>query len=200
LRVVLIGGSSHVGKSSLAESLAAAMGWTHISTDSLARHPGRPWKPHPEKVPDDVAEHYLSLSVDELITDVLRHYRVNVWPRVEAIVASHIDKTSTARIVLEGSALWPEFVTTLDFDRIAALWLTACEEVFSRRIRHGSMYRSKSSRERTMIGKFLARTLAYDSRMVEVVNRHGLTLIDASQSDVAQLTERCLEALRLRRR
>ena len=111
MRVVLIGGSSHVGKSSLAESLAANLGWTHISTDSLARHPGRPWKPHPEKVPDDVAEHYLSLSVDELITDVLRHYRVNVWPRVEAIVASHIDKTSTARIVLEGSALWPEFVT-----------------------------------------------------------------------------------------
>ena len=198
--MVLIGGSSHVGKSSLAESLAAALGWTHISTDSLARHAGRPWKPHPENVPEDVAEHYLSLSVDELITDVLRYYRLNVWPRVEAIVASHIDKTSTARIVLEGSALWPEFVTTLDFDRIAALWLTACEEVFSRRIRHGSMYRSKSSRERTMIGKFLARTLAYDSRMVEVVNRHALTLIDVSQSDVAELTDTCLRALSIDQR
>ena len=187
MRVVLTGGSSHVGKSSLAESLAANMGWTHISTDSLARHPGRPWKPHPEKVPDDVAEHYLSLSVNELITDVLRHYRVNVWPRVEAIVASHIDKTSTARIVLEGSALWPEFVTSLDFDRIAALWLTASEEVFRQRIRHGSMYHSKSLRERTMVNKFLARTLAYDSQMVEVVNRHGLTLIDVSRSDLAEL-------------
>ena len=163
------------------------MGWTHISTDSLARHPGRPWKPHPEKVPDDVAEHYLSLSVNELITDVLRHYRVNVWPRVEAIVASHIDKTSTARIVLEGSALWPEFVTSLDFDRIAALWLTASEEIFRQRIRHGSMYHSKSLRERTMVNKFLARTLAYDSQMVEVVNRHGLTLIDVSRSDWAEL-------------
>ena len=159
MRVVLIGGSSHAGKSSLAESLAANLGWTHISTDSLARHAGRPWKPHPEKVPDDVAEHYLCLSVDELITDVLRHYRVNVWPKVEAIVASHTSATP-----------------------------------------NGSMYRSKSSREQTMVGKFLARTLAYDSRMVEVVNRHGLTLIDVSQSDVAQLTERCLEALSLRRR
>ena len=176
------------------------MGWTHISTDSLARHAGRPWKPHPEKVPQDVAEHYLSLSVDELITDVLRHYRVNVWPKVEAIVASHTSATPTSRIVLEGSALWPEFATALDFDRIAALWLTAREEVFRQRIRHGSMYHSKSPRERTMVNKFLARTLAYDSQMVEVVNRHGLTLIDASQSDVAQLTERCLEALSLRRR
>ena len=198
--MVLIGGSSHVGKSSLAESLAANLGWTHISTDSLARHAGRPWKPHPEKVPQDVAEHYLSLSVDELITDVLRHYRVNVWPKVEAIVASHTSATPTSRIVLEGSALWPEFATALDFDRIAALWLTAREEVFRQRIRHGSMYRSKPSRERTMVGKFLARTLAYDSRMVEVVNRHGLTLIDVSQSDVAELTDTCLRALSIDQR
>ena len=71
-RVVLIGGTSHVGKSTLSESLAARLGWTRISTDTLARHPGRPWKPAPEKVPDHVAEHYLSLSVNELIEDVPR--------------------------------------------------------------------------------------------------------------------------------
>ena len=49
LRVVLIGGSSHVGKSTLSEALAARMGWERLSTDSLALHPGRPWKPAPEK-------------------------------------------------------------------------------------------------------------------------------------------------------
>ena len=193
--MVLIGGSSHAGKSSLAGSLAASLGWIHISTDTLARHPGGPWKPEPEKVPDDVAEHYLSLSVDELIADVLRHYRVNVWPKVKAIVASHVDETSASRIVLEGSALWPEFLTTLELDRIAALWLTASEEVFRRRIRHGSMYHSKSCRERTMVDKFLERTLAYDSQMVEVVNRRGLILVDVLQSNVAELTDRCLRAL-----
>ena len=89
LRVVLIGGTSHVGKSTLSESLAARLGWDRVSTDTLARHPGQPWKPAPEKVPDHVAEHYLSLSVDELLEDVLHHYGINVWPKVEAIVASH---------------------------------------------------------------------------------------------------------------
>lgn len=44
LRVILIGGSSSVGKSPLAESLAAKLGWTYISTDKLARNPGGPWK------------------------------------------------------------------------------------------------------------------------------------------------------------
>ena len=124
-KVILIGGSSHSGKSALSESIAANLGWNRISTDTLARHPGRPWRPAPEKVPDHVAEHYLSLSVDELIKDVLRHYRVNVWPKVEEIVASHINDPSRAGLIIEGSALWPELVATLDFDNIATLWLTA---------------------------------------------------------------------------
>ena len=42
IRVLLIGGPSHTGKSTLAETLAAELGWNHVSTDSMARHPGRP--------------------------------------------------------------------------------------------------------------------------------------------------------------
>ena len=50
LKVILIGGSSHVGKSTVSESLAETLGWSHLSTDRLAAHPGRPWRPAPEKV------------------------------------------------------------------------------------------------------------------------------------------------------
>ena len=124
LRVILIGGSSHAGKSTVSESLAAKLGWSYLSTDRLAAHPGRPWRRLPgEKVMDSVADHYLSLSVDELMEDVLRHYRANVWPKVEGIVATHSNEASTSGLVLEGSALWPEFATSLDFDKVGALWL-----------------------------------------------------------------------------
>ena len=120
-----------------------------------------------------MAEHYLSLSVNELLEDVLHHYRVDFWPKVEAIVASHSHDTSGAGVVLEGSALWPEFVTDRSLDRVAALWLTASDEVFRQRIHAGSMYGSKSPRERAMVDKFLERTLAYDSLMADVASRHG---------------------------
>ena len=146
-------------------------------------------------MPDHVAEHYLSLSVDELIEDVLRHYRVNVWPKVEEIVASHLNYMSATGIVLEGSALWPEFATGLDFEKVAALWLTAGEGVLRDRIHDGSLHSSKSPREREMIDKFLQRTLAYDALMVEAVRQHGFILVDVLQSDVTELTERCLSAL-----
>jgi len=112
-RVFLMGGSSHTGKSTLAQSLAAHLGWSYRSTDKgLAPHPGRPWQVRPEKA-KHVAEHYLSLSADELISDVLRHYRDIVWPLVKGIVTSHATDLSTDRLILEGSAILPELVVTL---------------------------------------------------------------------------------------
>lgn len=56
--IILIGGTSHTGKSTLAEFLAAELESINISTDKLALHPGRPWKERPEEIPLHVKEHY----------------------------------------------------------------------------------------------------------------------------------------------
>ena len=157
LRTILIGGSSNSGKSTLAAALATKLGWRYISTDSLARHPGRPWKTKPETVTDHVAEHYLSLAVDELITDVLRHYR-SMWPNIEALITTHAMDATTERLVLEGSALWPESVATLKLDQVAAIWLTASNELFQERIYQASRFDEATDREKMMVQKFLART------------------------------------------
>lgn len=73
--VLLIFGTSHVGKSTLANRLGEALGWQMTSTDSLARHPGRPW---PE-VKAPVAEYYSSLS-DETISWFPRAHHENMRP------------------------------------------------------------------------------------------------------------------------
>ena len=185
VRAILVGGSSHAGKTTLSECLASELGWDRVSTDSLARHPGRPWRPEPEQVSEKLANHYLCLSVDELIADVLRHYKDNVWPKVEAIVASYLAGASGHGVVVEGSALWPDFATSLDCDRTGALWLTASEEVFTQRIYCSSRYYSKSPRERLMVDKFLLRTLAYNSRMAEAARRHDFMLVDVGESNLA---------------
>ena len=143
-----------------------------------------------------MAEHFLSLSADQLFEDVLHHYRNNVWPKVAAIVASHSNETSAPRIVLEGSALWPGFLTSLNLQNVAALWLSASDEVFRQRINEQSRYQSRPSSERKLVDKFLERTLVYNARMIEIVNRLDFILVDVSQSDVAELTERCLAIFR----
>ena len=88
-KLLLIGGASHVGKSTLAQSFASHLRWNYFSTDKLARHPGRPWQEKSKPIPKHVADHYQLLSADELIEDVLDHYRKNVWPLIDDIVTFH---------------------------------------------------------------------------------------------------------------
>jgi len=196
LRVILIGGSSHAGKSTLAQSLASRLGWSVRSTDKLARHPGYPWRMAPHTVPDHVVEHYLSLTVDELISDVLRHY-LNLWSDIQNIVTSHATDLSSESLILEGSALWPESVATLNFNNVAAIWLTASNDLFEKRIYKSSRINDKNPREKRIIRKFLERTLVYNIRMMNAVNRLGLISLDPDgTSSLDELSDKCLDLLR----
>ncbi|MBC8136304.1 MAG: 2-phosphoglycerate kinase [Fibrella sp.] len=195
MRVILVGGSSHAGKSTLARSLATTLGWSYRSTDQLARHPGRPWVgAYGRAVPDHVAEHYRNFPVDALLSDVLSHYKKNVMPQVETIVRSHAADPSMECLVLEGSALWPEFVTDLVGENgIKAIWLTAGEPLFRKRILNESNFDNASAPEKHLIQKFLERTLLYDKRMREEVERFGLMCTDIeSVSTVGELSEKCI--------
>ena len=180
VRVILIGGASHTGKSTLAQVLQRTLGWDCIATDSLARHPGRPWKTMQKPVPPHVANHYLSLSVDELLADVLRHYR-NLWPDVCAIIRSYTSDSADG-LILEGSALWPEPVATLDLEGIRAVWLTASDSFLQQRIHTTSQFDEATDQERALIEQFLRRTLLYNQCMMEEIHRLGLLSINVEES------------------
>lgn len=179
VRVVLIGGTSHVGKSTVAQVVAERLGFECLSTDGLARHPGRPWRTPEWEVPAHVAEHYGSLPADELISSVLDHYG-RLWPRIqELITACAAGPHARAGLVLEGSALWPDCVARLKVPRTAAVWLTAEDAVVRARMCEASRYEEATSEERHLINKFLARTLRYQALMQDAVDRLGLDHIEA---------------------
>ena len=184
VKVILIGGTSHVGKSTLAEALASRLGWQQMSTDSLSRHPGRPW--HSEnQVPPDVQGHYLSHTAEELVDEVLQHYRDNVWPMAKALIQTRISNPYDACLVLEGSAIWPDSVVDAGFGRTVSVWLTASEDTITGRIRNSSDYLQQPARSRLMIDRFLGRSLLYDERMTQAVNRLEQRCIDISESGTA---------------
>ncbi|WP_316959625.1 hypothetical protein [Streptomyces sp. TRM68367] len=56
--MVLIGGTSHTGTSTVARAVAGRLGFACRSTDGLVRHPGRPWRTPEHEVAPYVAEHY----------------------------------------------------------------------------------------------------------------------------------------------
>ena len=195
-RVILIGGTSHVGKSTVSRALAERFGWVCRPTDKMARHPGRPWQTAPAQVPAHVADHYRSLPVDELVADVLRHYTDNVWPQVARLVALHTTDLATSLLIVEGSAVLPELAVTVMHHGVAAIWLTADDEHLQHRIHRESRHALKTSREKELIDKFVARTCMFNQRTIEVVKRLGLANADvraASNSD--ELRDLCLSAL-----
>jgi ABC-type cobalamin/Fe3+-siderophores transport system ATPase subunit len=174
LTVVLIGGTSHVGKSTLARALATSLGFRHESTARLARHPGRPWT----ATRPDVQEHYARLSVDELTVQQLEHYE-RMWPLVERQVRDELGPGGEG-LVLDGSGVLPQRVALLPPDRVAAVWLTAAPTVLRDRIHAGSRIEERSDDERRAAQKFLGRTELYQTWLLADLERAGLPHLDVS--------------------
>jgi hypothetical protein len=194
MRCILIGGTSHVGKSSLAKAWGAELGWPVISTDGLGRHPGRPWPVGDRAVPAHVAEHYTRLSGGELLEANLEHYR-NMWPLIATLVAAHA-VAPRGRLMLEGSGCWPDQVLTLSLRDVAAIWLVATDELIARRIRRESEYEEPDEAARQLIDKFIVRSQLYNRQLLARLEALGLPSIEvAEQEDVATLIARCRERL-----
>ena len=179
VRVLLIGGTSHAGKSTLVRALGAHLGWTVVSTDSLARHPGRPWRTPPDVVPLHVVDHYGNLQIDELIADVQAHYR-RLRPRIEGLIAEHAYDAAAEGFVLEGSALLPELLAAVDRMKVAPFWLTASDEILEARIRTESGLGIGAN---FLIEKFIGRTLAFNREMTMEAGRLALPVINVGRFD-----------------
>ncbi|ALC32043.1 hypothetical protein ABE83_21545 [Streptomyces sp. CFMR 7] len=174
--MVLIGGTSNTGKSTVAEVVAGRLGFEHRSTDGLARHPGRPWRTPDREVPPHVAEHYATLTTDELIASVLAHYE-HLWPRIEELITDRA-RPGGPGLVLEGSALLPERVARLTVPRTAAVWLTADDAVLRGRVRAAGRYEEVTAGERLLMDRFLARTVRYQELTLAAVDVLGLDRVD----------------------
>ncbi|MGI5372902.1 AAA family ATPase [Streptomyces sp. CA-251387] len=191
VRVVLIGGTSHTGKSTVARAVAERLGFDCRSTDKLARHPGRPWRTAEWEPPPHVAEHYAGLDVDELIRSVLDHY-AGLWPRIEALINDRA-RGDGPGLVLEGSALWPTRVAGLtSVPHTGAVWLTADEAVLRERLRSSARYGELTGRERYLVDKFLARAERFQTLVAQAVDAHGLARIDTGGRSVGELVDAVL--------
>ena len=180
LRVILVGGSSNVGKSRAAHALAEKLGWRWVSTDSLAKHPGRPWRQINKKVPDHVAEHYLSLKANELVESVILHHR-KMAPLVAELIRTTVTDEGLGKLVLEGSALWPFITSGHRLKEVDAVWLTASPDTLRARIYEGSGFLTANEKSRAMISRFVERTLLFDQRTAQLVSDHDCRVLNVDE-------------------
>ncbi len=191
VRVILVGGTSHAGKSSVARVLAARPGWTSESTDRLGRHPGRPWRDVGE-VPPHVREHFLTLDDAALLESVITHY-TNMFPAIEALARKHADHSAEPRLVLEGSGVWPDTIAPLLSEQIAGIWLTIPDALLTKRMFHESRHAERDAEGRRLIERFRDRAINFNRAMMARVQALGLRSLEVREGMTAEeMAEACL--------
>ena len=170
---ILIGGSSHVGKTTLAKDLAASLGRELISADDLGRHPGRPWpSPRPQ-----VAEYYANLS-DDTVHWFLKVHHENMWPRISRIIEDCEHRSKS--FVLEGAALRPEYVAQLDPAIITAVFLYADDDFLRSRMMQAAGYKDADKSMASIIDRFVERSIRENREMLAAARNAGIRCIDAA--------------------
>ena len=173
---VLIAGTSHAGKSTLAASIGNALGWQVVSTDKLARHPGRPWPTAPQYIIE-----YYSLLSDEAIYKFLLHHHANMWPGIQRLINDHREQDTP--LVLEGSALRPEYLATLGSNEASVVYLYSDSDFLRERMYHQSRYHELDRGHRGIVDKFVDRSLRDNKETREAARLHGLLTIDVRDTD-----------------
>jgi hypothetical protein len=180
-----------VGKSTFARTSAHLMGWEYLSTDSFARHPGRPWRDQGE-VPELVKTYYLSRKLEVLLEEVVSHYRRIVWPIAQAVVQARIENPYDSCLVLEGSAILPDCVFESRLDEVWSIWLTAKPDLITQRIHESSRYTERSRTDQALIDIFLRRSLAFNDGIIESVSRLGQPFTDVTvPGSLERLSQQC---------
>lgn len=192
-KIILIGGTSHTGKSTLGKSIATGLNIDYLATDRLARHPGRPWKPYSESIPEHVQKHYSSLDTGALLESVLLHYRKLASDIVE-LVNSY--RSTSRSLVLEGSALLPELMSEVANTQVHPVILHADDDFITSRIYANSDYSNKNQNERHLIDQFAQRSLAFNevvTRQAEALHLPSINIKEFPDNQV--LMDKCLELL-----
>lgn len=168
---ILFAGTSHVGKSTFATAIARLLGRELISTDDLARHPGRPWP----TVRPQVAEFYSELS-DDTIHWFLKVHHENLWPRIEQIIEAR--RQLSKPFILEGSALRPEYMARIKAGVVRPVLLHGDNEFLRIRLIEGSRLQHVDQASATVIRKFIERSLRENSEFVKTARELNIQCID----------------------
>ncbi len=181
--LLFLAGTSHLGKSSSAQQLADKAGCSIQSTDTMGRHPGRPWK----GVPDPVLKFYLSLDADAIHWFLKVHHQ-NLRPLIAQAV--NRAKTNNVKTVFEGAALRPEYIPHWCADASAVV-LWAKPDLIRERIERASLSASAEDRVQAATRAFVERSLRENDALAEGAALTGLPVLDVSQcTSIAHQVER----------
>lgn len=175
---LLITGTSHVGKTTLATLLAEKVGYETYHTDKLGRHPGRPWP----KMRNFIEDYYSSLQASTVFKLLLIHHQ-NMWPNIQSLIES---KAFREGAILEGSALRPEYIHSQIGPTLKGVCLTADELFISNRIRKSCKYETLSVAHQKVVDGFVERSLLDDREQVLRAKELGIRCLKVDEPGILE--------------
>ncbi len=200
VQVILIGGPSGAGKTTLGAALARRLGITSLSVDDLVwatraittptTHPGlwamnrMPWPAY-----------FTDSSPATLQADTTRRHEAT-WPMVEAVIRKHAADDG-APIVIDGWHIRPSYVAGLGLDNVWATWIIPAQQVLEARERAlMPTFYGRSSDPEKMLANFLARSRWFNGLVQAEAGERGMRVLhQPGDVPVDALCDRVLEHL-----
>ncbi|MEJ2665977.1 MAG: AAA family ATPase [Deinococcales bacterium] len=202
VRVILIGGPSGAGKTTLGAALATRLGITSLTVDDLVvaaravttptSHPGL-WAMNRVPWP----EYFTDSSVEDLKADATRRHEAT-WPMVKVVIEKYASAPGAA-VVIDGWHIRPSYVAELDPDpdNVWAAWIVPAREVLEARERALMLeFYSHSSDPERMLGNFLGRSYWFTDLVEKEATELGMNVLrQPGDATVDDLCDRVLEDL-----
>jgi len=168
-KVILIGGSPRVGKSTAAALLASKLLRPCISTDDIGLALQSVLDINPMKG-YDYPDYYALKTKQELIDDIIAYHQ-KLKPAITRLVEEHAAWGDP--IIMEGWALYPELVRKIENEQVFSVWLIAEEGLLENRIRSSCAFGGNAK----VIANYLARSQWHNNLLLEQCKTHNRKFI-----------------------
>ena len=197
-QVILIGGPPGAGKTTLARSVAARLGYAATTGDDLVvvgRVLTTP-EAHPQLHRMRGIGHvrYFTESEPEALIADAEALADAMWPAFEAVIRRHLVERHP--VVIDSWLLDPGRVAALDAGGIGSVWIHIDEVALDARERSLESFRAGSADPDRMHRNFMARSLWRNEVVADAARRRGLAVLEQpGHRTVPDLTDEVLGVL-----
>jgi 2-phosphoglycerate kinase len=179
-KVIIIGGSPMIGKTTLAIEIASKYKYSCISTDDIGESlraviNDKLFNP---MLNTDYKDYYQNKTIDELINDCkIQHEKYH--PSILAVINAHLNWGHP--IVIEGWNLYPEIIKSIKSEKICSIWLIASEELLKERLNNNKNFYKDAKNPELLKTNYLNRSLWHNKIIEEQAIQNDMRIIKISK-------------------
>ena len=162
-KVILIGGSPYIGKSTASITLASKLQYPCISTDDIGSILQTVTDINPMKG-KNYLDYYADSEKEQLIDDIVEYHK---WHEKAIHTLIDVHSTWSTPLVMEGWALYPSKHAMISNDNVFSVWLIAEEGLLKERLLKDNGFYQNAKNPEKVLENYLYRSEWYNQKVWE---------------------------------